>query len=316
MRRGIQSTASRSCLTLLLFTTLVDITGAQSCPPFDTAGNSLLTDNLGSTGLFLCEYETGPEEAISCAFFPNNGTLDVDIIEDKTCPEALLGGPTSGTSADSPTPTPAPATTASSHSTSSSSLPPNTHSSPGTTSVTSTSSQPVSPPPTSAATGAQRSNKQSVVRTTIAGSVVGVCLLLGIVILALWLRHRRRRRDNSIRSQYVVGIDPSDTLSVATPSYQPDPRRDSTIQRQYADEIHPFDTLAVSAASYQSVSQRSSEKGRTPASDAELGSRGDSEGDETIADRLRRVEAQLAAMVSTVGTESSPPSYYAESNVR
>jgi len=203
-------------------------------------------------------------------------------------------------------------TTASSDAASTPSLPPSTPSSLSVTPGNTTSIQPISLP---AATGVQKSDRQSARTAAIAGSVVGVCLLIGVVFLVLWVRNRRRRRENDVPRQDLAeeinAVHPFSTATAFTstsPSYRPEiPFR--------SEKANPL--RLVSDSEMESV-------GETDETMSQRFVRGEAQlapsvggTDETMSERLVRVEAQLAAMVrlrDAEETESSPPSYYAGSS--
>ncbi|KAF7344085.1 hypothetical protein MVEN_01698200 [Mycena venus] len=280
------------------------------CPAVDKAGNKL-TGNGEDAGVVSCVYSSGPPGP---CFYDANGELDAEASGDPLCPSQLVSPasvsnrsksstPTSGASSSSALTTSKGGTTQSQGAISSSSPPISSPlasiSSQGgsisTSSATTGKSPAVSSPPVSSqvvlpfpmippsATNpavsptlstAKSSNRNEARTAAIAGSLTAVFVLVAIVVVIFWIRrHRKLEEQTRLPEQFVEAQE-----RVLRDNLRPKagiPRPASNVSRADPIDIEPENT----------------------------------EGVEPITVRMRRVEAQLQAILTMGFTEGSPPSY-------
>ncbi|KAJ7442891.1 hypothetical protein FB451DRAFT_1296766, partial [Mycena latifolia] len=301
MQGSILSTPSRLCLSLLLF-----------APGADTEGNAL--DNSATKARNDADTST----SFFCIFLNQPGVCGTPDPADSTgttCPNTKFGLPLSGTSAGTSTSDPGTVT----------SDPGTTTNNPGTATSDPGSSETQPGPPEGGRSTLSQPTSDSLLRTSvaspgasmtvlsmtsprmtvpsmtntsipgngfktsdkgsgrtavIAGSVGAVGLLVGALLLVLWYKRRRRRRhiEHSLLPRQYVGVIQEIPASV----------------KAYSVGIRSKPLIGTSS---QADLIRAPTEDEAPADvDMEVGRHGD----ETLNERVRRVEAQLESLL-TVG---------------
>ncbi|KAJ7469563.1 hypothetical protein FB451DRAFT_354844 [Mycena latifolia] len=147
--------------------------------------------------------------------------------------------------------------------------------------------------------GFKTSDKGSGRIAVIAGSVGAVGLLVGALLLVLWYKRRRRRRhiEHSLLPRQYVGV------------IQEIPASEKAVAPTLPSIQSESGSKPLTGTSSQADLIRAPTEDEAPADvDMEVGRHGD----ETLNERVRRVEAQLESLL-TVGLHvSAPPSYYTE----
>ncbi|KAJ6479364.1 hypothetical protein DFH09DRAFT_1215057 [Mycena vulgaris] len=331
-----------------------------NCPSSDNGGSKLDNTIVDSTvnGVHfdvLCTYFSGAQ----CAYLDDGSADNADSTdENNVCPSNLDGATSNShstssrpsTTFTSPTPTPPPPT----------SPPPTLPTSSPTTPTRPFSSAPslsqISPAkpdsvslshgtapasstrpssaiggtrnssselPSSSATGVStvKADRNGARTAAIAGTVVFVCFLVGVLLLILWVRRRRRRADRAILPEPYVDQEEqrslSDTLgrrnlglaiekSAGTPVPGTSPRPD-------AIPVEPESAVKSGDTTCAGTSPQSDSMPVEPES-AVVSDISAAEGihrDETLALRVRvqRMEAQLEALLTLGEPEGAPPSY-------
>ncbi|KAJ7356675.1 hypothetical protein DFH08DRAFT_462601 [Mycena albidolilacea] len=249
-----------------------------ACPSVDKEGNDL----IGNAS-------TGPD--FNCFYFSDEiclydaaGELETGASEG-SCPSQMVAPGSAGNHSQSSTPTSG--TTSSSSQSMSSSSTLITSKGVATQSPTSSSSLLISSPPIpgdspiatnpvaspTLSVAANLSNRNGGRTAAIAGSLAAVCVLIGIVVLIFWIRRRRKLREQARLPEQFVEAQ----------------------ERVLQDNLRLKAGIARPANNLQRAD---------PANDPENG-----EGDEPMIMRMRRMEAQLQAILTMALPEGSPPSY-------
>ncbi|KAJ7676824.1 hypothetical protein DFH06DRAFT_1466212 [Mycena polygramma] len=252
----------------------------MGCPPSDEEGSALDTQSFATKKQKVqCFYTSG-----SRCTYSLNGTVDVVESTDPShiCPEKLVQVTTASSPSQLPT-----LTTAFSSSLFGSSPPP-------PSAPTSTISSPS--PPSSAPT---RTVPRPSVATTklpavIAGIALSVVSLVGIVLFVICRRRRRRRRT----SQSHPCLDEEQNIP-------PDSGNLMSEEGNRATEV----VVAVAGTSAPSNEiQHGNEEPPNNRVEGEGGG-GETRRDETLTERMHRVEAQMDALLTMGLSGSAPPSY-------
>ncbi|KAJ6528781.1 hypothetical protein DFH09DRAFT_1371179 [Mycena vulgaris] len=235
--------------------------------------------------------------------------------------------PSPPTSSHTDEPTPTFSTTATSTSQSGTTTPRSTHistttssgiSSSGTSSTANTIGASISVLSPTASTTVNQNTlttpRKRVSPAAIAGGAVGFGVVVAVLFLLLWLRRRRQRNDPRMvprpytvdETALAIRVDGTDTKTTSQSEKEPRPvTLTGDSEQESSGNALPMEDAGDSTQP-GAMAHRGAEgmvRSETPLEDG-------GSPNETVTQRLRRVEAQLATLLRTGVPDSAPPSYY------
>ncbi|KAJ6457007.1 hypothetical protein C8R47DRAFT_1227657 [Mycena vitilis] len=276
-----------------LVVTTVSVASTLACPPSDDAGYALELQEAGDPK--SGEDDSIPE--IGCNYFNTNGTcfyvngtLDTasDLINCPRSLEEVIGAPKSSLGASTVS-VPTPASSSTTPASSSRKATPTIDTETASESNSPTLSMAAGP---SLAMKAAKSRRNKARPAVIAGIVLSVGCLVGIAVVVSWTRRRRQLALQSNPYPYINDEERLPPGSIAQP-----------------DILEKGGTSAVACGNTSPTDEIRAGNEFVDGLRANIRSEEGAPQNETLTERMHRVEAQLGALLAIGLRDSAPPSY-------